>query len=154
MRPILALAAAFIVTALPALACETPANLSALRTEVVAGINAARADAGLPAVRELSTLTAVAQSHACDNAARGSIAHTGSDGRDLTARLRDAGYRFATAAENTGRGFGSADRAVAWWMASPLHRANILNRAVRDVGVGVAIGDGTPYWVVDFGASR
>ena len=45
------------------------------------------------------------------------------------------------------------------WMASPGHRANILRRSYRDVGVGVVIGvpsDGTigATYTADFGARR
>lgn len=143
-----------LAIAAPALACDTPASVGSLRAEVVAGLNAARADAGLQPLRESSTLTRAAQSHACDNADRGSTSHRGSDGSNLTVRLIAAGYRFSTAAENTGRGFGDAARAVEFWMASAGHRENILLTTVRDIGVGIAMGEGRPHWVVNLGASR
>ena len=39
-------------------------------------------------------------------------------------------------------------------MASPGHRANILNPAYRDVGLAESFAaDGTPYWTQDFGAA-
>jgi uncharacterized protein YkwD len=117
-----------VLCALPAaaLGCDRPGNLGELRAAVIAGVNDARAGAGLAALRENDRLTQAAQGHACDIAARGSVSHTGSDGSDLTGRLRGAGYRFSAAAENTGRGFGSPERAVDWWMNSSGHRANIL----------------------------
>jgi len=38
------------------------------------------------------------------------------------------------------------------WMASPGHRANILNCAMRSVGAGVTYSsDGTPYYTQVFG---
>jgi len=37
-------------------------------------------------------------------------------------------------------GQGSADAIVQMWLASPPHRATLLNRTFRRVGVGVAIG--------------
>ncbi len=154
LRPVLAAAAALALWSAPAVACDRPGNLSDLQSGVISGINAARADAGLPALRENSRLTRAAQAHACDNAGRGSVSHTGSDGSDLTARLRGEGYRFSAAAENTGRGFGSAEAAVDWWMSSSGHRANILMDGLRDIGVGVAMGDGKPHWVINFGRSR
>jgi uncharacterized protein YkwD len=152
LRVLLFVAACALAT--PAMSCAPPSNVDALRDAVIAELNAVRADAGLPALRSNARLTRAAQGHACDNAARGSFSHTGSDGSDLTARLRAAGYVFRAAAENTGRGFGSAERAVAWWMNSRGHRANILMRGVREVGVGVAMGEGRPHWVVNFGTSR
>jgi uncharacterized protein YkwD len=48
-----------------------------------------------------------------------------------------------TVGENLAYGFGSratAARTVAAWMHSPPHRANILTRAFRDGGVGLAEG--------------
>lgn len=155
MRLVLSVVLA-LAFALPGLACDRPDNLGAIRAAVIDRMNDARSSAGLPALREQDTLTGIAQSHACDNAARGKTSHRGSDGSSLTTRLRNGGYRYATAAENTGRGFDgpSATNAVAFWMESRGHRANILNRQMRDVGVGIAMGGGRPHWVVNFGAQR
>jgi uncharacterized protein YkwD len=152
LRPVILALACVLAT--PALACKQPDLLETVRYEVIAAVNAERAGAGLPPLKANARLTRAAQGHACDNAARGSYSHTGSNGSDLTARLRNAGYRFRAAAENTGRGFGTPDRAVDWWMNSPGHRANILMRGVREIGVGVAMGDGKAHWVLNFGTSR
>jgi uncharacterized protein YkwD len=142
------------ILAFPALACNPPENLEGLRYQVIQEVNAERAGSGLPPLQANTRLTRAAQGHACDNAGRGSYSHTGSNGSDLTDRLRAAGYRFRAAAENTGRGFGSPERAVDWWMNSSGHRANILMRGISDIGVGVAMGDGKPHWVLNFGATR
>jgi uncharacterized protein YkwD len=142
------------ILATPALACNPPDNLEGLRYKVIQEVNAERAGSGLPPLQANARLTRAAQGHACDNAARGGYSHTGSNGSDLTDRLRAAGYRFSAAAENTGRGFGSPERAVEWWMNSRGHRANILMRGVGEIGVGVAMGDGKPHWVLNFGSSR
>ena len=37
------------------------------------------------------------------------------------------------------------------WMASPGHRANILNCRLRHLGVGVALSRGQLWWTQDFG---
>jgi uncharacterized protein YkwD len=39
-------------------------------------------------------------------------------------------------------------------MNSPGHRADILDRAVTQLGGGVHTGDGGPWWTRDFGTGR
>jgi uncharacterized protein YkwD len=156
-RALLAAAASLILLAAPALSCTQPSNAAALQSEVLSQLNAERSARGLPALRLSAKLDKAAQGHACDNAARQSISHTSSDGGTLKTRLRKVGYSFRTAAENTGRGFGSGSRAVEWWMNSPHHRDNILLRKVRDVGIGIAVSpapDSKLHWILVFGAGR
>jgi uncharacterized protein YkwD len=46
---------------------------------------------------------------------------------------------------------------VSGWMASPGHRANILNCRLRNVGIGYGESSGSAYgtyWVQDFGTAR
>lgn len=131
----------------PARGCALPARGQGQVAEVVARVNAQRQAAGLPPLRASRTLARVAQAHACDNAARGVYSHVGSDGSDLGTRLQRGGYALRVAAENTGLGFDEADRAVAFWMQSPKHRANILNARVTEIGVGLAQG-ARPSWVM------
>jgi uncharacterized protein YkwD len=146
-----------LILGIPAFACTKPGNVSALQAEVLGNLNAEREAKGLAPVRLSAKLIKAAQGHACDNADRRSISHTSSDGGTLKTRLRKVGYSFRTAAENTGRGFGSGARAVDWWMNSPGHRANILLRKVRDVGIGIAVSrapDSKLHWVLVVGAGR
>ena len=60
--------------------------------------------------------------------------------RDEWSRIdaADAGYRFRIVAENVAAGRLTPESAVQGRMESPEHRANILNCALRDTGVGVA----------------
>jgi uncharacterized protein YkwD len=149
-----------LTTILPGLAqadCLQPANANDLASSVIAGINAQRDAHGLAALRVNAALAKAAQGLACDNAARQGTSHVSSDGSQITQRMRAVGYRFSAAAENTGRGFGSADGAVEWWMGSSGHRANILNANTRDIGVGIAVSDAPDsklHWVVNMGAKR
>ncbi|MET9933955.1 CAP domain-containing protein [Streptomyces sp. NPDC006324] len=48
----------------------------------------------------------------------------------------------------------TARRAVADWMGSSGHRANILNCSLKDIGVGVAVTSNGPWWVQNFGVRR
>jgi len=57
-----------------------------------------------------------------------------------------AGCRASVAAENLVRGNVSADRVVALWMASPGHRANVLDGRLSRVGVAAVYARG--QWTV------
>jgi uncharacterized protein YkwD len=143
--------------AAPALACTIPGTADAMRAELLSALNAERKANGLSPLRLAARLDKAAQSHACDNAGKGSISHVSSDGATLKDRLRRVGYSFRIAAENTGRGFASGERAVEWWMNSPEHRQNILLRKARDVGIGIAVGpapDNRLHWILVVGASK
>src|SRR5262249_17896287 len=101
-------------------------------------------------------LARVAQAHAQDMADNDFFDHTGSDGRSTFQRLRDAGYNYRLAAENLAAGAATPAEAVALWMQSPDHRANILNCALRETGVGFVADPGDKlnygtYWVQVFG---
>lgn len=134
--------------------CTRPGAAAAAQARVLQLLNAHRRNAGLAPLRASSRLATIAQGHACDNAARGSISHSGSDGADLSARMRRGGYALRTAAENTGLGFADApDRMVAFWMASAGHRANILNPQMTEMGLGLTAG-ARPAWVLNLAQPR
>lgn len=120
--------------------------------EIVAGINSLRAGAGAAPVQANRTLARIAQGHACDNAARNSYSHSGSDGSDLTRRLTRGGYDFRAAAENTGLGHDSAQQMLDFWTRSPGHRANMLDPALREAGLGrTRTAGGRNVWVLVMG---
>lgn len=129
--------------------CPTPARAASEADTLLRLMNEARAASGLAALRLDAALTATAQAYACENAARQSLDHVGSDGSDVLERVRRSGLKPALVAENTGLGYASAERAFAGWMASPHHRENILRPEVSLVGIGLADG-ARPVWVVDF----
>ena len=133
--------------------CATPARNSVDTSRMVSLVNAQRAAHGLAPLRTSGKLARAAQAHACDNAARASYSHYGSDGSDLGMRLRRVGYRLSTAAENTGLGFSDPEPLVTYWMNSPGHKANILNPSITELGLGQADG-ARPTWVLDFGRPR
>lgn len=88
--------------------------------------------------------------HAEDMAQNGSLSHRGSGGSSLTDRIEAVGYRFQAVAENIASGALSPERVVEMWMASPGHRANILNPVFRDAGIGHG-GGPVLYWTLDLG---
>ena len=128
----------------------------AFAAQVVELVNRERASAACPALAVHDTLMRVAQAHAQDMADNDFFDHTGSDGRSTFQRLLDAGYSYRLAAENIAAGVATPAEAVAFWMDSPGHRANILNCALRETGVGFVADPGDSlnygtYWVQTFG---
>jgi uncharacterized protein YkwD len=104
-------------------------------------INRARTDASIKPVYEFEPLTAKARAWAAALAAQGSLAHSD---------LRALGVGWSVAAENVGRS-SSVEDVVGRLLASPEHRANILNPRYGLVGVGAARAkDGTLYAVEVF----
>ena len=60
-------------------------------------------------------------------------------------------YHSTGVAENVASGQPHASDAVVVWLHSPGHRANMLNRGYRKVGVAGFVGpDGKAYWVQQF----
>lgn len=134
---------------LPASARCTPSpEREAYGAKLIAGTNALRAAQGLPALRRSALLDAAAQAQACDNAARDQLTHRGSDGSNVFGRVRGTGYPAARATENAGQGFaGGPEQMLAFWNASPGHRANLLDPAVTEIGFGLAQG-AKPAWIL------
>lgn len=125
----------------------TPATgLSGAAARVVELTNAERTQAGCSALTVDPRITAAAQAHSEDMAARGYFAHDSQDGRDFADRITAAGYD-APGAENIAMGQQDAADVVQDWMESPGHRANILNCSLTTIGVGLADG----YWTQNFG---
>ncbi len=118
---------------------------------VIAAMNRARAATGVPALRREPLLDGVAQSHADDLARRGVLAHRPDAGDGPSERLAAAGLRADRIAENLARA-DSLGEAVARWLDSPSHRANVVDRTLLGVGVGVAARGSELYVVALFAA--
>ncbi|HEU5102187.1 MAG TPA: CAP domain-containing protein [Roseiflexaceae bacterium] len=81
-------------------------------------------------------LSVAASAHSRDMALHDRFSHTGSDGSTMVSRAQAAGYDYSGLAENLAAGPTTPEEVVAGWMNSPGHRANILNCALREIGVG------------------
>jgi uncharacterized protein YkwD len=95
--------------------------------------------------------------HARDMAARGHFSHTGSDGSSASQRASRAGYRWRAIGENIAAGPASAEAAVAGWLASPGHCANLMNPRFTALGIAYVVDPASrhgTYWVQVFGAPR
>ncbi|MBP9710924.1 MAG: hypothetical protein KBD50_01530 [Candidatus Pacebacteria bacterium] len=111
-----------------------------LPLEVVALTNTERNHNNLPLVTQNQLLTDAAQAKAEDMALLGYFSHSGPDGKEPWAWIREAGYVYASAGENLAVRFNESSNVVRAWMASPGHRANIVKAGYTEIGVGVADG--------------
>jgi len=102
--------------------------------------NAKRAEAGLGPLQLDNQLSEAAQAKAQDMFAKGYWAHFAPDGKSPWDFIRAAGYSYIYAGENLARGFTTSTDVINAWMASPDHRANMLNGHYTDVGFAIAQG--------------
>ncbi|MFB0614679.1 CAP domain-containing protein [Streptomyces sp. AGS-58] len=128
------------------------AAASGVTAEIVRLVNAERAKVGCQALTLDSALTKAAQTHSADMAAHQNMSHTGSDGSSPGDRITAAGYAWSGYGENVAYGYGTAEQVMAGWMASPGHRANILDCSFQEIGVGLA--QPGSYWTQDFATAR
>ncbi|MFI1382392.1 sigma-70 family RNA polymerase sigma factor [Embleya sp. NPDC020886] len=117
-----------------------------LERAVVDLVNAARAEHGCAPVRVDDRLRGAARKHSDDMLARRFYDHVTPDGVRPDARITAAGYRWRQWGENLDRGRSDAASVVAQWLASPIHRGNILDCGFTDIGVGAAVGPGGTTW--------
>ncbi|BDM22387.1 CAP domain-containing protein [Pseudomonas sp. LRP2-20] len=152
-----------VVLARPVLDAQLGDERSASKA-LLMQVNAARAKPRLcgrqrfAAARPLTWNTALgtaAQRHSRAMANENFFAHRDRNG-DLPAdRAWDAGYRGRQIGENIAAGQGSPSKAMAGWLASPGHCANLMNPMFTQVGaayVANARSDEGVYWTMVFGA--
>jgi uncharacterized protein YkwD len=135
------------------------------RRTVLCLLNKKRHNAGLPSLDRNNRLDEAAQRHNERMDGTGCFAHECPGEPTLESRLKGISYLIGgllswAFGENVAWGEASAGTPksiVAAWMASPGHRANILNRSYRDIGIGFSRGtpnsadaDGGIY-TTDFG---
>ncbi|MFE0451729.1 sigma-70 family RNA polymerase sigma factor [Streptomyces sp. NPDC058914] len=131
---------------------EAPSVPSGRAAQVVALVNKERAAAGCGPLSQDPQLRDAAQGHSDDMAARDFFDHTNPDGDGPGERVTASGYRWSTYGENIAKGQQTPEAVMTSWMNSPGHRANILNCAFEEIGVGIHDGGGGPYWTQNFGA--
>ena len=102
-------------------------------------VNGERIAAGLQPLANDPELVQVARQHSADMFARGYFAHATPEGRDPFERMREAHVPFLIAGENLALA-PTLQIAHTGLMNSPGHRANILERNFRRVGIGIMDG--------------
>src|SRR5687767_15149469 len=141
-------------------------NADVVRAAILCLHNRIRADRRLPLLKENARLRRAAVAHSSDMVSRGFFEHTTPNGVTMVDRIMASRYtspRFGWAlGENLAWGTGAlaTPRAIMKaWMESPGHRANVVKRAYREIGVGVVTGvpsdrgAGATY-TTDFGVVR
>lgn len=142
-----------VCTLLVSCGAPPPAASDAWVQEMVAQVNARRAETGASALAFCATLANGAHGHSLDQASRSTMSHTGGNGSSMSQRANNAGYRGWNAlAENVAAGQPDVTSVVKAWMGSPGHRANLLSSTYSHIGVGQSrAANGTIYWTQMFG---
>jgi uncharacterized protein YkwD len=130
-------------------------SLDNMARNVVYLVNLERAQHSLPPLKVNRRLVVDAKLQAVQIAETGVLDHVILSGQYPTPRVRAeaAGYAWNALGENLAMGFTDASSAVAAWMQSPGHRANILANGYSETGV-VLVPDarGRLIFVQTFGA--
>jgi hypothetical protein len=109
--------------------------------QVVAQTNEQRKQQGLKPLVLDSRLSAAALAKAQDMLDNQYWAHTSPAGKQPWDFMKAANYRYRVAGENLARDFHQTTDMVKAWMASPTHKANIVNDQYQEIGVAVVNGE-------------
>jgi uncharacterized protein YkwD len=148
-------------------ATPTAANLTQVRAAVLCLHNRERSARGLPKLTEQPDLRSAAEDHSVHMVDAQFFSHDAPDGTDMVDRILGTGYADGqgwSLGENIAWGTGPLATAAAIhraWMRSSGHKANILRRQFREVGIGIALGAPAPAggqvgatYTADFGVRR
>jgi uncharacterized protein YkwD len=141
-------------------------NDDRIRAAILCLHNVIRTQHDLPALRANVRLRDAAEGHSQNMVSRGFFDHTTPNGVTMVDRILHARYTSRNQAWTLGENLAWATGTMAtprgvvkMWMDSPGHRANILKRAYREIGVGVVTGTPTgsdrgATYTADFGVVR
>jgi uncharacterized protein YkwD len=125
----------------------TAETLEVVRAAILCLHNQIRAANNLPLLKDNAKLRKAATGHSSTMVSQGYFDHTSPDGDTFVDRIIGAGYTKKndgwTLGENLAWGTGdlsTAQGVMNAWMNSAGHKANILKKAYREVGVGIRLG--------------
>ena len=125
----------------------TRANLEFVRDAVLCLHNRERSSHGLPRLKENPKLRRAAERHSSNMVSASFFDHTSPGGSTMVDRIRRTGYTSRASSwalgENIAWGSGGLSTAAQIhrsWMRSAGHRANILQRSFREIGIGIETG--------------
>ena len=137
-------ASALVVTLLASTAAFAPAASATLRREkMLQWVNTARVDHGAHKLKMDPYVVKVAHDHNVDMATKDQLFHS----TNLSYKLRT--INWSTWGENVGAGVDPYGLFKAY-MASPDHRANILNKNFDHVGISFVVRDGIMWSTMIF----
>ena len=125
-------------------------NVAVVRAAVLCLHNRERSARGLAPLKEHAKLRQAAEGHSTDMVATQYFSHDSPAGVDMAQRILGTGYarnQGWSLGENIAWGtgeFATAHEIHRAWMRSPGHKANILRRQFREIGIGIAIGAPLP----------
>lgn len=108
-------------------------------------------------VRWNDTLARASRLHAADMARFDYFSHSGRDGSTPPQRVARAGYSYQATGENIAGGQMNPEEAVAGWIKSPTHCANLMNPLFTEMGVAFTVDRKSKmgvYWAQEFGTPR
>lgn len=124
------------------------ATADEVRAQLLDLLQATRREQGLPPLEVDARIDAVARAHSVDMHDHDFIAHTSPTTGSAADRVRGASIQTGLVLENIGRGYSAAEihRGL---LASPGHRANIINPDANTVGLGVVedVSDGRTAYI-------
>lgn len=134
---------------------SSPVRANAIQREILRLVNQERQHAGIGPLQLQGQLQQSAQRYAEQMSAQNFFGHEDPQGKESIDRIRETGYvdppcRCAwmyLTGENLAHGQETAAEVMRQWMASPGHRANILQEGFSEIGIGVF----ENYWVQHFG---
>jgi uncharacterized protein YkwD len=132
--------AVFSVTSLQSVLLRTPQLASVISAVLVDLANTDRVSEDVGMLKVSPVLQAAAQAKANDMAAKGYFAHVSPEGLDSWYWFRQAGYSFTYAGENLAADFSDSADVEKAWLASPTHRANLMNAHFTEIGIATAEG--------------
>jgi len=126
---------------------------SASERQLFDAANRERQNRGLSVLKWDEALAKAAHRHAVEMAKQGTISHQFPGEPSLPARVTKAGARFTSLAENVAQAQ-SARQIHDLWMHSPGHRANLLDKDMDSVGIGIFAHNRDLFAVEDFSRAK
>lgn len=120
--------------------------------------NLERARAGLAPLTLNTQLSTAAGNHSSRMATGDFFSHQDPNGSTIGSRIQAAGYQYSTSGENIAGGQDSPQAAIAGWINSSGHYANILKPDFTEIGIGYTYLENDTgnvninhYWTQTFG---
>lgn len=121
-------------------------DINDFAAQVVDLVNAERVKAGLSELKMDADITAATNVRAKE--IKQSFSHTRPNGSSFSTALTEQGISYRGSGENIAWGQKSPEQVMDGWMNSDGHRANILNKNFKNIGVGYYQDEkGVNYWV-------
>ena len=142
---------AFLIVMSTAVSAQSITTRDKAAEEIVRLVNIEREKAGLPSVKLSRELYRPAMIRAREIVK--SFSHTRPNGQPFNTVFIAYGITYRTVGENLAAGQTSCEMVMQQWMDSPSHRANILNKNFKYLGVAYLYsgkGKYKHYWVQEF----